>query len=136
MGNCCKASSSMEWDGEDWGYLKSSSLSNKVSPKASRLDHHRNKENDVLRKLRDSCDANGKVTLKISKCELAELLGAIQENNNNKNNQQQTLTKKKKRELASAEEVLLRLMKARNNEIAKKHHCSSNWKSVLDIIPE
>lgn len=135
MGNCCKASSSMEWDGEDWGSLNSSS--NKVIVEAVHLDHHQNKETDILGKLRDSCDAaNGKVTLRISKSELAELLEAIQENNNNQKPQKQ-MKKKKKKELGSAEEVLFRLMKAsRNHEIANKHHCSSHWKPVLDTIPE
>ncbi|CAK8564370.1 unnamed protein product [Lathyrus sativus] len=126
MGNCCKASSSMEWDGQDCGSLKSSS--NKVFVEAVHLDHHQDKENDILEKLRASCDANGKVTLKISKSELAELLGAIQQNNDNQRPQ--------KEELASAEQVLSRLMKARDQEIAEKHHCSSNWKPVLDTILE
>ncbi|XP_058750439.1 uncharacterized protein LOC131623449 [Vicia villosa] len=136
MGNCCKASSSMEWDGEDWGSLNSSN--NKVFDEAVHLDHRQNNENDVLGKLRDSCDANGKVTLKISKSELAELLGAIQQNNNNNNQQpqKQMRKKKKKKELSSAEEVLIRLMKSRDHEIANKRHCSSNWKPVLDTIPE
>ncbi|CAK8564372.1 unnamed protein product [Lathyrus sativus] len=127
MGNSCMAASSMEWES-----LKQP----KPCPSSStaHLDHHQNKENDVLGKLRASCDANGKVTLKISKCELAELLGAIQQNNN-KNQQPQKQTKKKK-ELASAELVLFRLIKARDHEIAKKHHWSSHWKPVLETIHE
>ncbi|XP_050917863.1 uncharacterized protein LOC127135094 [Lathyrus oleraceus] len=141
MGNSCMAASSMEWDGEDWESIKqpkqcSSSTSNKVFDEAIYLDHHQNKENDVLGKLRDSCDANGKVTLKISKCELAELLGAIQQKNNNNNQQTQKQMKKKKKELGSAEQVLFRLIKARDHEIAKEHHWSSHWKPVLDTIPE
>jgi hypothetical protein len=90
---------------------------------------HHQKENDLLGKLRGSCDANGKVTLKISKSELAELLGAIQQNNNDQ--QQPLMKKKKKEELASAEEVLIRLMKTRDHQII-----SSHWKPVLDTIPE
>jgi hypothetical protein len=137
MGNCCKAEySSMEWDGEDWESLRSSSNQsekpkvcssrNKVfDEKSAYLDHQ--KENDLLGKLRGSCDANGKVTLKISKSELAELLGAIQQNNND----QQQPQKKKKNELASAEEVLMRLMKTRDH-----HIISSHWKPVLETILE
>ncbi|GAU18382.1 hypothetical protein TSUD_202710 [Trifolium subterraneum] len=147
MGNCCTAEySSMEWDGEDWESLRSSpnqsekpkacssSSRNKVfDEKSAHLDHK--KENDLLGKLRGSCDANGKVTLKISKCELAELLGAIQNSNHN-NNQQPQQNQMKKKELACAEQVLFRLMKAREHEIAKKHHCGSHWKPVLDTISE
>jgi hypothetical protein len=148
MGNCCKAEySSMEWDGEDWESLGSSSNQsekpkvcssrNKVFDEKSAYLHHQ-KENDLLGKLRSSCDANGKVTLKISKCELAELLGAIQNSNHNNNNNQQPPQNqmKKKKELACAEQVLFRLMKAREHEIAKKHHCGSHWKPMLDTIPE
>ncbi|CAL5199516.1 unnamed protein product [Lathyrus oleraceus] len=89
MGNCCKPASSMEWGGEDWESLK-------VYDEAVYLDHHQNKENDVLGKLRTSCDANEKVTLKISKCELAELLGAIQQKNNDNQQTQKQMKKKKK----------------------------------------
>ncbi|AES92619.1 hypothetical protein MtrunA17_Chr4g0074761 [Medicago truncatula] len=135
MGNCCKPSSSMEWVGEDWESLRSKPESRKTKPYPSSskvfdeasLDHHQ-KENDVLGKLRASCDASGKVTLKISKSELAELLGAIQQNNINSSNQQPKQQMKKKKELASAEEVLFRLMKAKDHE----HH----WKPVLETIPE
>ncbi|XP_058750441.1 uncharacterized protein LOC131623451 [Vicia villosa] len=137
MGNCCKAASSMEWGGEDWESLKqpkpcSSSSSSKVFDEAAYLDHRHNKQNDVLEKLRASCDANGKVTLKISKCELAQLLGAIQQSSN----QQPQKQMNKKKELGSAEQVLFRLIKARDHEIANKHHCSSHWRPMLDTIPE
>ncbi|XP_058750442.1 uncharacterized protein LOC131623452 [Vicia villosa] len=136
MGNCCKAASSMEWGGEDWESLKQlkpcSSSSSKVFDEAAYLDHHKNKETDVLGKLRASCDANGKVTLKISKCELAQLLGAIQQNSNQRTQKQ----RKKTKESASAEEVLFRLIKAREHETANKHHCSSHWKPLLDTISE
>ncbi|CAL5199520.1 unnamed protein product [Lathyrus oleraceus] len=140
MGNSCMAASSMEWDGEDWESLKqpkpcSSSSSNKVFDEAVHLDHHQNKENDMLGKLRASCDANGKVTLKISKSELAELLGAIQQNSNNQQPQKQMKMKKKK-ESGSAEQVLFRLIKARDHEVAEKHHWGSHWKPVLETIPE
>ncbi|CAL5199518.1 unnamed protein product [Lathyrus oleraceus] len=123
MGNCCKAASSMEWGGEDWESLK-------VFEEVVHLDHHQNKENDVLGKLRASCDTNGKVTLKISKCELAELLRAVQQNNN----QQKQM--KKKKQLGSAEQVLYRLIKARDQQIVNKHHCSGHWKPMLETIPE
>lgn len=143
MGNCCKAASSMEWGGEDWGSLNSSKQTKKPKPKAcrsssskvfdeARLDHPQ-KENDMLDRLRASGDASGKVTLKISKSELAELLGAIQ---NSSNNQQQHKKIKKKtttNELGSAEQILYRLIKARDHEIANKHDL---WKPVLETIPE
>jgi hypothetical protein len=146
MGNCCTASSSsMEWGGEDWESLRSSSSSgkpkkpcpssssrSKVFDESAHVQVQKEENNNnLLGKLRGSCDANGKVTLKISKSELAELLGAIQQNNND---QQQPLMKKKKmkkKELASAEEVLIRLMKTRDHQII-----SSHWKPVLDTIPE
>jgi hypothetical protein len=136
MGNCCKAEySSMEWDGEDWESLRSSSNQSEKPKTCSSSSRNNQKENDLLGKLRGSCDANGKVTLKISKCELAELLGAIQNSNHN-NNQQTPQNQTKKKELACAEQVLFRLMKAREHEIAKKHHCGSHWKPMLDTIPE
>ncbi|KAK2359020.1 hypothetical protein P8452_78016 [Trifolium repens] len=136
MGNCCKAEySSMEWDGEDWESLRSSSNQSEKPKTCSSSSRNNQKENDLLGKLRGSCDANGKVTLKISKCELAELLGAIQNSNHN-NNQQTPQNQTKKKELACAEQVLFRLMKAREHEIAEKHHCGSHWKPMLDTIPE
>ncbi|KAI5414606.1 uncharacterized protein LOC127135095 [Lathyrus oleraceus] len=132
MGNCCKAASSMEWGGEDWESLK-------VFDEASHLDHRQKKENDMLEKLRDSCDVNGRVTLKISKSELAELLGAIQQNNNNNHQQAQHHIKnmtKKKKELGSAEQVLYRLIKAKDQEIVNKNHCNTQWKPMLESISE
>jgi len=135
MGNCCKAASSMEFGGEDWGSLKSStkpkacrSSSSKVFDEAQ-LDHPQ-KENDLLERLRASGDASGKVTLKISKFELAELLRAIQ---NSSNNQQPQKQMKTTNELGSAEQVLYRLIKARDHEIANKH---DHWKPMLETIPE
>lgn len=98
---------------------------------ATHVDNQ-NKENDVLGKLRASSDANGKVTLKISKSKLAELLEAIQQNNN----QQPQKMKMKEEELGSAEQVVYRLIKVRDHEIAKKHHWSSHWKPMLETIPE
>jgi hypothetical protein len=90
MGNCCKAEySSMEWDGEDWESLRSSSNQSEKPKTCSSSSRNNQKENDLLGKLRGSCDANGTVTLMISKSELAELLGAIQQNYND---QQQPLT--------------------------------------------
>jgi hypothetical protein len=142
MGNCCKAASSMEFGGEDWGSLNSSKQTKKPKPKAcrsssskvfdeARLDHPQ-KENDLLERLRASGDASGKVTLKISKSELAELLGAIQNSSNNQQPQKQ-MKKKMANELGSAEQVLYRLIKARDNEIANKH---DHWKPMLETIPE
>lgn len=136
MGNCCKAAPSMEFGGEDWGSLKSSkpkacrSSSSKVSDEAH-LDHPQ-KENDLLERFRASGDASGKVTLKISKSELAELLGAIQNSSNNQQPQKQ-MKKTTTNELGSAEQVLYRLIKARDHEIANKH---DHWKPVLETIPE
>ncbi|KAK2412822.1 hypothetical protein P8452_73121 [Trifolium repens] len=145
MGNCCTASSSsMEWGGEDWESLRSSSSSGKPkkpcpssSSRSKVFDEsahvhvqkeENNNKNNILGKLRGSCDANGKVTLKISKSELAELLGAIQQNNQDEPQKKQM---KKKNELASAEEVLMRLMKTRDH-----HIISSHWKPVLETILE
>lgn len=104
---------------------------------ASHIDHHHNKENDILGKLRTSSDGNGKITLKISKSELAELLGALQQNNNNNHQQPQKQTKKKKKEeVGSAEQILYQLIKARDHEIERNRHLSSHWKPVLETIPE
>ncbi|CAK8564371.1 unnamed protein product [Lathyrus sativus] len=133
MGNSCMAASSMESMKQPKPC--SSSSSNKVFDEDVYLDHHhQNKENDALGKLRASCDANGKVTFKISKSELAELLGTIQQNNNKNHQRPQPL--KKKKELASAEQILFRLMKARHHEIEKKHRGSGNWKPMLETILE
>ncbi|XP_058750429.1 uncharacterized protein LOC131623440 [Vicia villosa] len=127
MGNCCKPASSMEWGGEDWESLRE-------FDEASHIDHRRNKKNDILGKLRTSSDSNGKITLKISKSELAELLGALQQNNNSQQPQKQM--NKKKEEVGSAEQVLYRLIKARDHEIERNHDLSSHWKPVLETIPE
>ncbi|CAI8611470.1 unnamed protein product [Vicia faba] len=138
MGNSCMVASSMEWKSLKKPKSCSSSSSSssiKVFDEAVYLDHYQNKENDVLEKLRDSCDANGKVTFKISKCELAELLGALQQNNNN-NHRPQKQAKMNKKELSSAEEVLYRLIKAKDYEIANKHHGISHWKPMLETISE
>ncbi|GAU18381.1 hypothetical protein TSUD_202700 [Trifolium subterraneum] len=122
MGNCCTASSSsMEWGGEDWESLRSSPPRKPCPSSSSKVFD----ESNLLGKLRGSSDANGKVKLKISKSELAELLVAIEQNNNIDQQQPQ------KKELASAEEVLIRLMKTRDHQII-----SSHWKPVLDTIHE
>lgn len=149
----------MEWCGDDWESLKSNqtlkkskscSSSSKVFDEShlaqsqrnlclgNIVDHKNNSNKEkLLGKLRASCDANGKVTLKISRDELAELLGEIQNiNNNNQQQPQQMTMMKKKKQLASAEQVLCRLIKkARDHEIANNHH-HSHWKPVLETIPE
>ncbi|KAL5066287.1 hypothetical protein RYX36_028024 [Vicia faba] len=60
MGNSCMVASSMEWKSlkQPKSCSSSSPSSIKVFDEAAYLDHYQNKENDVLGKLRDSCDAN------------------------------------------------------------------------------
>jgi len=69
----------------------------------------------LMETLRVSPDANGKVKIKISKKELAELLDVD----------------KKQLGRASAEQVLLRLVKAREND-----GCHRLWRPMLESIPE
>ncbi|RDX60951.1 hypothetical protein CR513_60867, partial [Mucuna pruriens] len=128
MGNCCKPASSMEWGGENWSSLtsKKSTCSSKVFDEAH--GHDRGLSLGKVKKeklmamgaLRAYSNANGKVKIRISKKELAELL----------ENQQQVNKKQVRR--ASAEQVLLRLINARDHDV--RHH--GLWRPVLETIPE
>ncbi|XP_061347858.1 uncharacterized protein LOC133293327 [Gastrolobium bilobum] len=130
MGNCCAVESSMEWAGEDWGSYSSKHKgkmgSSKVFDEVHGLSFENvEKERLLLGSLRraSSDHVNGKVKIKISKKELAELLGG----------------KEKKQVVAghaTAEQVLVRLINARYhvNEHHDAHHRS--WKPVLQGIPE
>lgn len=133
MGNCCKPASSMEWDGENWGSLKSrNNTTTRTIPKRSSNkvfdeSHDDNGLTLTLGKvqkeklLQRACPVgDGKVKLRISKKELAELLlGSGIENNQIQGGQ------------ASAEQALFRLMNRAN---ANKPQ--GPWKPVLDCIPE
>ncbi|ESW25932.1 hypothetical protein PHAVU_003G077900 [Phaseolus vulgaris] len=99
MGNCVQPASSMEWDGEDWSDLTSKKSSSS--------------------KVFDKAHADGKVKIKISKRELAELLEKKHQVN------------QKHVGRASAEQVLLRLIKARNDD--GNHRL---WMPTLESIPE
>ncbi|KAK7387768.1 hypothetical protein VNO78_22560 [Psophocarpus tetragonolobus] len=129
MGNCCEAASSMEWDGEDWSDLMSKKTSSsKVFDEAGcgrGLSLRKVQKEKLIEGLRASPDANGKVKIKVSKKELAELL----------ENQQQQVIHNNHKQLprASAEQVLLRLIKARRDH----HHARHGfWTPVLETIPE
>ncbi|WVZ11541.1 hypothetical protein V8G54_016071 [Vigna mungo] len=114
MGNCIKPASSMEWDGEDWSDLKSKkSSSSKEFGKGHELSLGKGQKEKLMQTLRVSPDASGKVKIKISKKELAELF------------------EKQQHQRASAEEVLLRLMKARNDDAGHRL-----WIPMLESIPE
>ncbi|KAE9609554.1 hypothetical protein Lal_00006647 [Lupinus albus] len=146
MGNCCKpasssSSSSMEWGGENWeDCLKSENNNNtiikrswrKVFDESEGLSLGKVKKENLSEALRASCDVNGMVKVKISKKELAELLGGIEKQNEMK--------KKKKKEVGrsttSAEQVLQRLIKGR--EQANQHHDSGRkpWRPLLQTIKE
>ncbi|KAK7387771.1 hypothetical protein VNO78_22563 [Psophocarpus tetragonolobus] len=129
MGNCCEPASSMEWDGHDWSDLMSKKTSStKVFDEAHGLSLGKvQKEKLMGSALRASPDANGKVKIKISKKQLAELLENQQQQVINNNNNNKQLPR------ASAEQVLLRLIKARRDH----HHARHGfWKPVLKSIPE
>ena len=132
MGNCCKLATSMEWRGEDWGYLKPKNTrkmsSNKVFDEGQQGSSLGIAQKEKLfGALRASSDANGKVKIRISKKELAELLGG--RSGIEKHDEEQM---KKQVGRASAEQVLLRLLKARDHDDA--HH--RPWKPELESIPE
>ncbi|CAI8590702.1 unnamed protein product [Vicia faba] len=126
MGNCC-TSSTMEWAGDDWGSLTSKHNprmnSSKVFDEVHGMSLDKKEKEKLLGALRASSDANGKVKIKISKKELAVLLGE-------KKNQGGGGTGH-----ASAEQVLVGLLNARdhvNHDVL--HH--RTWKPVLKSIPE
>ncbi|XP_057420032.1 uncharacterized protein LOC130714153 [Lotus japonicus] len=131
MGNCIVPASSMEWGGDDWGSLRSdentrsSSSSNKVIDETHVLSFENVPKEKLLGALRGSCDANGKVKIKISKKEVAELLGVIEKHQMNN---------KKKQVVggASAEQVLLRLINANHHH----HDHDAPWRPVLETVPE
>ncbi|KAJ1405590.1 hypothetical protein SESBI_25732 [Sesbania bispinosa] len=131
MGNCCKpAASSMEWGGDDWGSLasdheKKNTRSNKVFDVEGHGLRNLPKEK-LLGTPGTSSDVHGTVKIKVSKKELAELLGGIEK-------QQQQ--KKQGKGRASAEQVLLRLINARDHA-NQLHHHHGPWKPVLETIPE
>ncbi|KAK7292407.1 hypothetical protein RIF29_08186 [Crotalaria pallida] len=128
----------MEWGGEDWDFMKSedntirrNTSSNKVFDEGQGLSLGNIKKENLLEVLRASSDAaNGTVKLKISKKELKELLGVME--NQNK------MTKKQvgQSTCSSAEQVLFRLMKAREhvNQHQDSHH--RPWSPVLQTISE
>ncbi|KAL2339178.1 hypothetical protein Fmac_013624 [Flemingia macrophylla] len=123
MGNCCKPASPTEWAGEDWSFLVSNNKysNRKVFDEAHALNLRKVQKENLVGALRaSSSDANGKVTIKISKKELAQLL----------ENQQQ-LNIKSQVGAASPEQVLLRLIKARDRDV--RHRL---WRPVLESIPE
>ncbi|XP_047164205.1 uncharacterized protein LOC124833709 [Vigna umbellata] len=109
MGNCVKPASSMEWDGEDWSDLKSK----KEFGKGDELSLGKGQKEKLMQTLRVSPDASGKVKIRISKKELAELFD------------------KQQQQRASAEQVLLRLIKARNDDAGHRL-----WMPMLESIPE
>ncbi|KAK7359770.1 hypothetical protein VNO77_01735 [Canavalia gladiata] len=121
MGNCCKTASSMDWAGEDWDSLSSKhkrKMNPKVFDEVGDLSLGNVEKERLLGALRASSGSDGKVKIKISKKELAELLG-------------------RKEKHASAEQVLVRLIHARDhvsNEHNDAHH--KPWKPVLQSIPE
>jgi len=119
MGNCVKPASAMEWDGEDWSDLSSKKTSSsKAHADGHELSLGKEYKEKLLQELKVSPDANGKVKIKISKRELAELL------------EKQHLNQKHFGR-ASAEQVLLRLVKARNDDGSHRL-----WMPALESIPE
>ncbi|XP_020225889.1 uncharacterized protein LOC109807713 [Cajanus cajan] len=123
MGNCCKPASSLEWDGEDWSFMTSDNKSStKVfdETRGHALNLGKLQKEKLMGALRaSSSDASGKVTIRISKKELEELL-----------EKQQHLNKKQVGR-ASAAQVLLRLKNARDHDA--RHRL---WRPVLESIPE
>ncbi|BAT77386.1 hypothetical protein LR48_Vigan01g337100 [Vigna angularis] len=115
MGNCVKPASSMEWDGQDWSDLKSkkSSSSKEFGKGHHELSLGKGQKEKLMQTLRVSPDASGKVKIRISKKELAELFD------------------KQQQQRASAEQVLLRLIKARNDDAGHRL-----WMPMLESIPE
>ncbi|CAL0325847.1 unnamed protein product [Lupinus luteus] len=143
MGNCCKtassSSSSMEWGGENWeDCLKSENNNNtiikmtssKVFDESQGLILGKVKKENLSEALRASCEVNGMVKVKISKKELAELLGGIEKQN------EMMMKKQVGQSTSSAEQVLDRLIKAR--EQANQHHDSHSrpWRPILQTILE
>ena len=121
----------MEWDGEDWSDLTTSkkTRSSKVFDEThANADHghelslgkvQKEKLMEALRVV--SPDANGKVRIKISRKEFAELLEKQQQVN------------KKQVGRASAEQVLVRLIKARHQYNDSRQGL---WMPMLESIPE
>ncbi|KAG2395719.1 hypothetical protein LR48_Vigan09g208400 [Vigna angularis] len=127
MGNCCATESS--WGGDDWGSLSSkrrSMSSGKVFDEVHEASLDKVEKEKLLGALRAFSDANGKVKIKISKKELAQLLGG-KESGKHLGEEGH----------ASAEQFLARLIHARDhssNEYHDVHH--RPWRPVLQSIPE
>ncbi|XP_027339503.1 uncharacterized protein LOC113853203 [Abrus precatorius] len=126
MGNCCTTVSSMDWGGDDWGSLSSKhkrKMSSKVFDEVDGLSLGNVEKERLLGALRASSDANGKVKIKISKKELAELLRRREKQGEGGH--------------ASAEQVLVRLIHAKDH-VSNEHHDAHHrpWKPVLQSIPE
>ncbi|KAI9124248.1 hypothetical protein K1719_005548 [Acacia pycnantha] len=118
----------MEWAGDDWGSLRSSKVFDEglawkeAAPEKKRL---------LAGEMRASSSSsdnnnnnNGKVTIKISKKELEELMGGLGMNKERQGSSRGF----------SAEQVLVRLLSARENHHHNAHH--SPWRPVLQSIPE
>jgi len=99
----------MEWDGEDWSDLKSK----KRSSKAHELSLGKGQKEKLMQTLKLCPDANGKVKIKISKKELAQLF------------------QKQHQRASSAEQVLVGLIKSRNDDAGHRF-----WMPMLETIPE
>ncbi|WVY93147.1 hypothetical protein V8G54_032235 [Vigna mungo] len=130
MGNCCATETSMNWGGDDWGSLSSkrrSMSSGKVFDEVHETSLEKVEKEKLLGALRAYSDANGKVKIKISKKELAQLLGGKESDKH----------LGEEGHVASAEQVLARLIHARDhssNEYHDVHH--RPWRPVLQSIPE
>ncbi|XP_028767794.1 uncharacterized protein LOC114725447 [Neltuma alba] len=125
MGNCCRKTSAVDWDGDDWGSLRSSTRSSKVFDEVhawSEVDEVVVPEKKQLLggMGASSSSNNGKVTIKMSKKELEELMGLM--------------GKKEREGRALAEQVLVRLLSARDHHHVSDHH--RPWRPVLQSIPE
>ncbi|KAK4258999.1 hypothetical protein QN277_005379 [Acacia crassicarpa] len=126
MGNCCrKPSSSMEWAGDDWGSLRSSKVFDEgLAWKEAAPEKKRLLTGEMRTSSSSDNNNNGKVTIKISKKELEELMAGLGMNKERQGSSR----------ASSAEQVLVRLLSARDNHHHNAHH--SHWRPVLQSIPE
>lgn len=133
MGNCCIKPSAMEWGGEDWGSMRTRTSKvfdegeawKEVEPEKKKLLGEKVREysfddhNDI--------DNKGKVTIRITKKELKELMGSLGKKIEERN------TGSRREDSSSAEQVLIRLLSTRDHH---NHSHHKPWRPVLQSIPE
>ncbi|WCJ32917.1 hypothetical protein M5689_014312 [Euphorbia peplus] len=116
MGNCLRRDSSMQWGGDDWGSNSPESINTRSHDDGDDYVEKQDQKELFLHQQCSKSSSNVKeVKIKISKKELAELLGRVDMNE------------------LSVEQVLAQLINITNAVVSDRNR---PWKPDLQSIPE